>query len=76
MQKSLPSLLKSDDPISSVMTTLDRDTEWLPVCHRISRRVIKRLAMLRLHMLVKEASAGSVAEQHDSRSAKRATSVN
>ena len=53
MQKSLPTLLHSADPISQVMTTLDRNTLWLPVCHRISRKVVKRLAMLRLHMLVK-----------------------
>ena len=76
MQQSMPALLQSDDPIGQVMTTLDRQTEWLPVCHRISRRMVKRLAMLRLHLLVKQASTGPVEVQYDSRSAKRATSVN
>lgn len=75
MQKAVSTLLESDDPIGQVMVTLDRRTEWLPVCHRISRRVVKRLAMLRLHMLVNHMSAGSVEVQYDSKSAKRATSV-
>lgn len=76
MQESMPNLLESDDPIGQVMAILDRQTEWLPVCHRISRRVVRRLAMLRLHLLVNQASAGAREVQYDSRSAKRATSVN
>ncbi|KAL7394149.1 hypothetical protein ABVT39_021404 [Epinephelus coioides] len=75
MQKSVSALLKPDDPIGQVMVTLDRQIEWLPVCHRISRRVVKRLAMLRLHMLVNRTSAGSVEVQHDNKSAKKATSI-
>ena len=77
MDQKLPAILSGeDDPLGVIMRGMDSTTTWLPPCHRITRKMIKRLATLKIHMLLKQKNSqtGEI-RQFDSKSALRATSV-
>ena len=76
MEAQQQAFVTNEKPLDLIMSGMDSTTTWLPPCHKISTKIIKRLATMKLYMLLKQKTSEAVDIcQYDSRSALRATSI-
>ena len=76
MKERQEALFSTEKPLDMLMHEMDSTTTWLPPCHKVTRKIIKRLATLKLHMLLRQITSDSKDIcQYDSKSALRATLV-
>ncbi|KAJ8356480.1 hypothetical protein SKAU_G00192740 [Synaphobranchus kaupii] len=76
MKGNLGVLSRSEDPIKAVMFYMQRGVEWMPACHGITQRILKKIAKLTLHMLLgQNNNKVEHTVQYGSKSAQRVTAI-